>query len=164
MVLNDPEAILDEEKTPQVPLTPRIQRSIVRNTMINTPQGSQSIREGLKKAKEYVSPTNHANRALLTKTGKSLDAKNAEIVYLKAKISEMEKDIDAAKPRSKRKVKIDGNDKFAGLEEIIEAREASERPPKRRRGARQKDPAPAIEQAEEMIVVGLTCLRQAEEM
>ena len=60
--------------------------------------------------------------------------------YLKAKISEMEKDIDAAKPRSKRKVKIDGNNKFAGLEEIIEAQEASERPPKRRRGPDKKTP------------------------
>jgi len=53
---------------------------------------------------------------------------------LKAKISKIEKDINTAKPKSKKKVKIDGNKKFAKTKAIAEAQEASERLPKRRRG------------------------------
>ena len=100
-------------------------------------------------------PTNRVNRAVLAKAGDALDVKNAKIVYLKDKIVGLERWMEALKPRTKKKVREDANDRFTSLANIVEAQEASERPPKRRRRARQKDSAPVVEQVHEMITVAV---------
>ena len=73
-------------------------------------------------------------------------------------------DFRAVKPYTKRKVKEPLNDKFTRIQDIIEAEEAAHKTPKRRRVALRADPAPLVEEAQEMIVHGLDRLREAEEM
>jgi len=61
-------------------------------------------------------------------------------------------------------VRENRNDKFVSIEDIAQAQEASERPPKRRKRAVAENPALAVEQAQETIIHGLERLREAEEM
>lgn len=103
-------------------------------------------------------------RATIYKAGKALDRKNAEAAGLRAQIEHLTQEMEAHKPRSKKKVKENANDTFARIEDIVAAQEASEKPPKRRKTVKTTDPEPFVEQAQEMIVHGLDRLRQAEEM
>ena len=103
-------------------------------------------------------------RSVLYKAGKALDSKNAEVAGLRAQIKELSGQLEAHKPRSRKKIKESANDTFATIEEIVAAQKESEKPPKRRKTSKATDPAPAVEQAQDMIVHGLDRLRQAEEM
>jgi hypothetical protein len=96
--------------------------------------------------------------------GDVLGKKNAEIAALKEALQAARRDLEAQKPRTKTRVKENPNDSFARIEDINAAQEASESPPKRRKGGRQSNPEPVVKQAQEMIIYGLDRLRQAEEM
>ena len=56
------------------------------------------------------------------------------------------------------------NNKFARIQDIIEAEEAAYKTPKRRRVAPRADPAPLVKEAQEIIIHSLDRLRKAEEM
>ena len=83
---------------------------------------------------------------------------------LRVRVAYLEAEAEVYKPRSKKKVQESGNDRFARIEEIVEAEKASQRAPKRRRVAKPQDPGPVVEQAEEMIICGLERIREMEEM
>ena len=83
-ILNDPEAIIEEAEPSTVPFILLLRLQGMPGSTFVTLQKSYNIREALKKAKQRVSPTNRTVRALLTKVGKALDIKNAEIAGLKA--------------------------------------------------------------------------------
>jgi hypothetical protein len=163
-VLDDPEAILHEEALPITPPPPEERPPSPHNIYLQTPQKSQDVRESLQKAREHVSPSNRALRSVLHKSGKALDMKNAEITSLRAQIEHLSSELEAHKPRSKKRVKESANDTFARIKDIVAAQKESEKPSKRRKSTKTIDPGPAVEQAQEVIVHGLDRLRQAEEM
>jgi len=111
-----------------------------------------------------VSPSNRTVRALLRKVEKAFDKGNVQRAGLEAENERLLEDFRAVEPYTKRKVKEPSNDKFARIQDIIEAEEAAHKTPKRRRVAPRADPAPLVEEAQEMIVHGLDRLREAEEM
>ena len=95
---------------------------------------------------------------------KSLDLSAAERAALQAENSRLQEDFRAVQPHTKKRVHQPANDRFARIEDIIAAEEASHQPPKRRRGAPRQDREPAVEEAQEVIIHGLDRLCQAEEM
>lgn len=163
-ILNDPEAIVEERRPPEQPSTPTKRQLHAENSIIRTPQQGQDIRRAVDLARQHVSPTSRSVRALVAKIGDVLDKKNADIAALREALRTARRDLEAQKPRTKTRVKENPNDSFARVEDITAAQEASERPPKRRKGGRQNNPEPVVEQAQEMIVHGLDRLRQAEEI
>lgn len=163
-ILNDPEAIVEERRPPEQPSTPTKRQPHAENSIIRTPQQSQDIRRAVDLARQHVSPTSRSVRAPVAKIGDVLDKKNADIAALREALRTARRDLEAQKPRTKTRVKENPNDSFARVEDITAAQEASERPPKRRKGGRQNNPEPVVEQAQEMIVHGLDRLRQAEEI
>ena len=94
------------------------------NTII-TPQKSHNVREGLKKARGHTSPTNRTVRALFQKVGKALDIKNEENASLRARNAYLSSELKAHKPVTRKKVKINANDRFATIQEIVAAQEAA---------------------------------------
>ena len=67
-------------------------------------------------------------------------------------------------PRSRKKVKEPPNSKFIRIGDIVTAKEASQKPLKRRQVITRVDPTPVMEEAQEVIYYGLESLRHAEEM
>jgi hypothetical protein len=59
--------------------------------------------------RSVFSPNNRMLRSVLYKAGKSLDSKNAEVASLRAQIEELSGQLEAHKPRSKKKVKESAN-------------------------------------------------------
>jgi 4-hydroxybenzoate polyprenyltransferase len=112
--------------------------------------------------REGMEASGRLTRTLLAKAGKALDAKNAEIASLKAQVDHLTKELEAYEPRGRKKVKENANDKFARIEDIIQAKEDSMKSPtKKRRKTRQN--SHVVEEAEEIIVCGLETIRRAEE-
>jgi len=83
---------------------------------------------------------------------------------LEAENACLKEDLRVIEPRSKKKVKEPPNGKFARIGDIVTAKEASQKPPKRRQVTARVDPTPAMEEAQEVIYHGLESLRRAEEM
>ena len=100
---------------------------------------------------------------MFTKVGRSLDLKNIEIASLKAQITHLITELEASKPRTRKRVYEDGNERFARIEDIAKAQKASQIPPKRKKTARAESQPHAVEEAREIIARGLEQYRQAEE-
>jgi len=86
------------------------------------------------------------------------------MALLEAENARLKEDLRVTEPRNKKKVKEPPNGKFARIGDIVAAKEASQKPPKRRRVTTRVDPTPAMEEAQEVIYHGLESLRRAEEM
>ena len=74
----------------------------------------------------------------------------------------MTKELEAHEPQGRKRVKENANDKFARIEDIIQAKEDSMKSPKKKKKKTQRD-SQAVEEAEEIIVRGLETIRQVEE-
>ncbi|KAK4176042.1 hypothetical protein QBC36DRAFT_290914 [Triangularia setosa] len=70
--------------------------------------------------------------------------------------------MEAYEAQSRKKVKENANDKFARIEDIIEAKEHSMKSPKKKKRRTQQN-SDAVKEAEEIIVCGLETIRRAEE-
>jgi hypothetical protein len=159
-ILNDPEAIVEDNSLPAVPalaLSPR-------QSTLSTPRKSQDIYRALEVLRQPIRPTDRTVRSLFTKIGGVVDDQAATVAALHARVAHLEAEAEAHKPRSRKKVQESGNDRFAHIEDIVEAEKSSQKPPKKRRVAKPKDPGPVVEQAEELIAQGLQQIREAEEM
>jgi len=138
VVLDDPQAVLDDNALPAVPneppraKTPPITDPSDRDVVFQTPQKSRDILEAIKG--DVATLTRHL-RTVHSKSAKAIDQKNAEIAALHEQLHYYKTREEAHKPRGKRKVKEGGNDKFTRIEEILEARDASQQGPKRRKVA-----------------------------
>ena len=71
---------------------------------------------------------------------------------------------EAQKPRTRKRVKEGANDKFASIEAIAEAQEASLQPPKPRKRKKTADPPPNLEERVEEVIQVFHRFREAEEM
>lgn len=163
-ILDDPEALIGDAPPPQErPRTPPV-TTTAPPTLFNTPRKAEDIRQVVSNLRGRFSPTNRTLRALFRKMEKSLDLSAAERAALQAENSRLQEDFRAVQPHTKKRVRQPANDRFARIEDIIAAEEASHLPPKRRRGAPRQDREPAVEEAQEVIIHGLDRLRQAEEM
>ena len=99
-------------------------------------------------------------RAACKKWKKVLDLKNAEIAQLRAHIVRQAVEIESLQPRSRKKVKITGNDRFATTKEIVDAKNASLKPS---HGTRTKQPPiqpEIVARAQEMLTTGLETIRE----
>jgi len=135
-----------------------------RQSTLSTPRKSQDIYKALEMHRQSTRPTDRTVRQLFTKVGGVVDEQAATVAALRARVAYLEAEAEAYKPRSRKKVQESGNDRFARIEEIVEAEKSSQRPPKKRRVAKPKDPGLVVEQAQEMITHGLQQIREAEEM
>ena len=68
--------------------------------------------------------------------------KNVEIAGLKAQVTFLTEELEAYKPRKRKKVKRSTNNRFTTIQEITTAKEEARRSPKRRRRAKTLDQAP----------------------
>jgi len=167
----NPSAILDDRKalvgdappprprtpTPEIAPTAELQ-------LVKAPKKAQDVRQVVNSLKGRVSPSCRTVKHLLNKVGKALDLANAEKAGLEAEINRLEEDFRAARPYTQKRVREAPNDKFARIEDIAQAEEASREPPTRRRRVTQQEAIPAVEQAQEEIIHGLDRLRGAQEM
>ncbi len=163
-ILDDLKAILDPDILPAQPSPPTSDLPVTIRDPFATPQKSYNIRQAQRFAQEVGGSDERVIRTLFNKVGRSLDRKNAEIVALRAQVSHLTTELEASKPHTRKKVKESANDQFTRIQDIVEAQEASERPLKRRRAAQLPTQAPAIEDAQEVIVCGLQALCEVEEM
>ena len=60
-----------------------------------------------------------------SKITRSLDNKAIKIIQYKQKIQALEAELERLRPKKKRKVQIDLNDRFASIKQIIKAKEAA---------------------------------------
>ena len=157
-VLEDPEAVLESQALPARPETPPPKPG----TEFWTPQKSQDIRMHQQGVREGMEASERLTRTLLSKAGKALDTKNAEIASLKAQVDNLTKELEVYEPQSRKKVKENANDKFARIEDIIQAKEDSMKSPKKKKRRTQQN-SHAVEEAKEIIVRGLETIRRAEE-
>ena len=74
-----------------------------------------------------------------------MDLANVKRAGLEAEINCLKEDFQVAKPYTKKRVREPPNDKFARIEDIVQAEEASREPPTRRRRVPQQEVTPAIE-------------------
>ena len=150
VVLDDPEAIVDDDALPAQPSPPRTPRNegvSKDNIIFPTPQKSRDMLEGIH---NKLSALDREMRTVVTKAAKSLDVKNAELAAKDHQIQYLQTHLASHKPRGKRKVKEGANDEFARIDEIIKAREASKEAPKRQKVARETtavNPVQAVERA-----------------
>ena len=162
IVMDDPEAVLDNEALPARPPTPPQLPTAGEQDLFSTPQKSSDLRTMQLVVREQLSPTNRHIRTLFHKAGKSLDLKNAEIAALRQQVLHLQTELEVHKPHTRTRVKESGNERFARISDIATAQKASERAPKRRKtGARAEEHI--VEEAEEMIVHGLDKIRRVEE-
>jgi 4-hydroxybenzoate polyprenyltransferase len=162
-VLDDPEAVLDDEALPARPPTPPQQANEDDFGLFTTPQRSEDLREHQLVIRDTIDSTDRLVRTLFSKTGKSLDMKNAEIASLKAQVAHLQTELEVHRPHTRKKVKESANNTFARIEDIIEAEEQSQVVPKRRKVTKKVNQAHVVEEAEEMIVHGLDRIRRAQE-
>jgi len=148
---------------PKQPQTPKI-TLIFTDSAVKTLQKSCNILRAINNVRGYVSPINRTVRSVLRKVGKALDQSNVKIALLEAENVRLKEDLRATEPRSRKKVKEPLNSKFARIGNIVTAKEASQKPLKRRRVTARVNPTPAMEEAQEVIYHGLESLRRAEEM
>ena len=162
-MLNDPEIVLDNKALPKTP-PPAPEDSITMSTNpIWTPQKSEDLRQHSIFIRRQLEPIDRLARTLFSKAGKALDAKNAEIASLRHQVAHLQTELEAHKPRTRKKVHESSNDKFARISDIGAAEVESRKPPKRRRTARAPDESEIIRQGEEIVVQGLEVIRRAEE-
>lgn len=128
---------------PSPPKTPPRDEISEANNIFKTPQKSRDMLEGIH---NEISDLNRNVRTLYTKAAKSLDIKNAELAAKDHQIQYLQTQLDSMKPRGKRKVKEGDNNRFARVEAILEARDASKEGPKRRRVATATTTAPPLRQ------------------
>lgn len=157
-VLDDPEAVLESQALPVRPKTPPPEP----RTEFWTPQKSQDIRTHQQGVSEGMEASGRLTRTLLAKAGKALDAKNAEMVSLKAQVDHLTKELESHEPQGRKRVKENANDKFTRIEDIIQAKEDSMKSPKKKKKKTQQD-SQVVKEAEEIIVRGLETIRQVEE-
>jgi 4-hydroxybenzoate polyprenyltransferase len=164
MVLEDPEAVFEEDPRPKTP--PQRSQPTQRHsqTALVTPQKAQDLRESLNEAQQQLAATDRTFRTLFSKTGKALDLKNAQIASLEAKVADLQTVVEAQKPYTKKTVKEPPPGKFARLADIMAAKEASKNPPKRRRTAKPVCHVEEVEEVRDTIIHGLDQMRRIEEM
>jgi len=120
--------------------------------VIATPKKSHNIHKALDNALQQQSPSSRNVRRVLLAAGRALDRGNAQRALLKAEIARLQEDSKADKPRTRKRVREDPNNKFSSLESITEAQEASTRPPKRRRRKKSPDPEDKVEDRVQEVI------------
>jgi regulator of replication initiation timing len=122
------------------------------------------MRRVLERADQQMKLRDRDAKAWIFKVGDNYDKILTENARLRAENEMLRLESEAQKPKARKKVAEQSTDQFPRTKDIIQAQEASERPPKRRKQVRRQDPAPIVEEAQEMIVVALGRLREAKEM
>ena len=74
------------------------------------------------KAIRGLTATNPIARLLFQKVGKSLDHQVVKLAGQEQRIRALEAEVDRLRPRKKRKVRLDPNERFAAIEQIIQAK------------------------------------------
>lgn len=91
---------------------------------VTTPSRSQEIHNlvASNKAIRGLTAVDPIARLLFQKVGKSLDNKVVKLAGQEQKIRALEAEVDRLRPRKKKKVRLDPNERFAGIEQIMEAK------------------------------------------
>ncbi len=163
-VQDDPEAVIEDRPPPTLPPTPQKAASNTKDSALTTPQKSKDVLEAREKAREHASPTNRTIRVLFNRVGRSLDHKNAEIAALRAQVGHLSTELEVHRPHTRKRVKEGANERFARIEDIAVAEEASRVAPKRRKTTATANQNHVVEEAEGMIVHRLDGIRAAQEM
>lgn len=157
-ILQDPEAVIESEavlSTPPQALQPR------ERTVWATPRKAQDLQqfeEALQRYTGTVSAAQRDVRRLFTKLRHSLDYYIAENALLRSQLARKDEELEAFKPRTRKRVKIGGNDRFARLAEITEAKNASLEVPGVPEPAQPDLEPEVVAQAQELLTSGLDCI------
>lgn len=95
---------------------------------IQTPQRSQEVHKLLGSQVgelQQLYRGNPAARVTFSKIAKSLDDKAVKIAEYEQKIQALEAEVERLRPKKRRRVQMDLNERFARIEEIIKAKKAA---------------------------------------
>jgi hypothetical protein len=160
-ILEDRQAVVGDSPPPPSRSPTPTNLPITSATVFKTPQKSGDIQNALRDALGYNSPTERNVRRLLIKAGKALDTGNGQRALLAAENEQLRADLEALKPRTKKKVKEPANGGFAGAEDIAEAEKASRKPPKSRKRKRAAEPAVEEEDRVEEVIHAIARFNEA---
>jgi hypothetical protein len=93
-----------------------------------------------------------------------LDEGNARRALLEAENLCLRADLEAEKPRSRKKVKEPPNGTFPSMEAIAQANEASMQPPRPQKRRKTANPPPEVTERVEEVIQVLHKLHEADEM
>lgn len=163
-ILEDREALVGDSPPPPDRSPTPTNLPMTSATLLKTPQRSRDIYNSLQNALQQQSPSSRNVRSLLIKVGKALDEGNARRAILEAENARLHADLAADRPYTKKRVREPANDKFASMEAIAEANEASMKPPTGRKRKKTVDPPPSLEDRAEEVIHVLHRFHEAEEM
>lgn len=92
-----------------------------------TPRDSREIRAQEKLVQGRLSSVNRGVRSLAAKAGRALDHKNTSLAALRAENKYLKAKLAAQRPRGRKTVKMDPNDVFASVENIVKAKDAAKK-------------------------------------
>jgi len=163
-ILDDPEALVGDGAPPRARPPTSSVNTIATPPLFATPKRSQDVRQVLDTLEDHLSPQNRSVRALFRKAEKALGAGAAERAILIAENNRLKEDQRATRPYTRRKVREPPNDRFARIEDIVTAEEASRKVSKRRRVAGKPAEEPVAEEVQEMITVNMSNIRRLLDM
>ncbi|KAK3934886.1 hypothetical protein QBC46DRAFT_398793 [Diplogelasinospora grovesii] len=101
-----------------------------------------------------ISVASRSVRTAFCKMRKTVDILLADNAHLRSQLASKDVELEALKPRTRKRVKIGGNERFASLAEIVAAKDASLEPPRERRTAAPTIQPEIVARAQEMLTTG----------
>ena len=106
----------NDEQTRMVP-----EKRLPQDSCLPTPSRSFDIVRDLK---GHFDTANPAARLIFRKIGKGLDGKNLLIAKYEARIKALEEQVEELRPKKRRKVREDPNERFVTIEQVMKTKEA----------------------------------------
>ena len=120
----NPERVLQSSQVLQQPCTPTKarQKNYESESELKTPRNSLDVYKA-QKSVEKLENMSKSNRALLRKCGKALQEANTRVAASESKRKRLECQLDEAgkKDRPRKRIRLDQNQRFAGVEDIVVA-------------------------------------------
>jgi hypothetical protein len=154
-ILQDAEAVIEPEAAPTTP--PR-QEEPPELAVWVTPRGREDLTRYEDALQGRVSAAQRDVRVLFRKIGRAFDGMAAEIAQLRAQNKRQAIDLEALQPRTRKKVKLGANDRFATLPEIVKAKNASLEVQERPEPMEPTLQPEAIAQAQGLLNSALECI------
>jgi 4-hydroxybenzoate polyprenyltransferase len=159
-ILQDPEAVIEPEFAIPTPSTPPRQADPPEYEVWATPRGSQDVQKFQEVLTGSFSAAQRDVRIAFRKIGRALDTQAVEIAHLRSQLARKELEIQGQKPRTRKRVKIGGNERFARTAEIEEAKNASLEAPESPEPLEPTLEPAVIAQAENYLNTGLQSIQE----
>lgn len=154
-ILQDPEAVIEPEARPSTP--PRDPEPPELAVWV-TPRRAQDLQQYEEAIQSTFSRSQRDVRCLFTKLKRSLNYYSTEMAQLRNELARKDEELQAFKPRTRKRVKIGGNERFASLAEITEAKNGSLEVPRGPEPAEPTLQTEVVAQAQDLLTSGLDCI------